>query len=175
MVSHWKRDRHRGLRWTCAGLWCRRGETLFQLTVDCLNYFPVWFCSLLLKEIKILLSSIPCLTCCGMCCLSAANLRAQSWWVDTLRQDAGWNQREQRWSWGTCQRLMSQTPTLTTANTFLSSTQSTYSTLHDIARGACFLSLWSLSFSTYYNMNWPEEMCRARMARWQLYFFSLCF
>lgn len=141
MVSHWKRDRHRGLRWTCAGLWRRRGETSFLLTADSLNYFLVWFSSSLLKE-----NSSACMNCCATCCLSAANLCAQSWRVDTVRQDAGWDQREQRWSWGTGQCLMIQTPTLTTAHTFLSHTQSTYSTLHDSARGAVFVSLVSQLF-----------------------------
>lgn len=102
---------------------------------------------------------------CVVLCLSAANLRAQGRWVDALRQDAGWDQWEPRRSRGTGQRLMLRTPHWQLLITFSPVHYTTYSTLHNTARGAALSSLWLPAFSTYYYMNWPEEICRAGMDR----------
>lgn len=101
------------------------------------------------------LSPSPTLAWCIILCLPAANLCAEGWRVDALCQDAGWDQWEPRRGWGAGQRLMLQTPRWQLLINFFP-VHSTH-----IAHYTTLAS----NLSTYYNMNWPEEMCRARRDR----------
>lgn len=160
MGSLWQRDRHRGLGGAGAGLRCRRGEMSSHLLLSRFNEISdlaslsyttenKWFWFRYWQHSFKILLHVP--SDASSFCLSAANLRAQGRRVDALRQDAGRDQREPRWSGGTGQRLIFRTPHWQPCS-YTNTPKAHYTTL-------------ASSFSTHDNMNWPEETCRARRDR----------
>ncbi len=171
MGSLGQRDCHWGLGRTGAGLRCRGGKMSSCITTKrwlflhtgmsgaLVTLLETWFWDVEPPILFAVTLFCFCLMAVGraLLCLSAANLRAQGRRVDALCQDAGGDQREPRWSRGIGQRLILHTPHRQ-PRIYLSPVHYTpkahYTTQH-----------LASSFFHLVQMNWPEEMCRARRDR----------